>query len=170
MPKKRRKLGPFWEKIEHYNAKLIPFALVLLLGIIIFELFLHIENHAVELGILIADYIVIAIFVVDLIFLAYKARTVKFFFKSYWLDILAVVPLVLVFTVVGRIYRAIAAAGKVTIGQAIFHEALEARKGISVLGRSGRFAKYVKIVVRGIRIVTKSRFFTKIIHRRGVRR
>ena len=76
----------FWEKVEHYNAKLIQPALIVLLAVIIFELFIHVENHAIELIVKIADALVIAVFVIDLIFLAKKAKSVKFFFKNYWLD------------------------------------------------------------------------------------
>ena len=80
----------FWEKVENYNSKLIPPAIVVLLGVIIFELFLHIENPTVQLVVHILDGFVIAVFVIDLIFLGIKAKSTKFFFRSYWLDVIAI--------------------------------------------------------------------------------
>lgn len=154
----------FWERIEQYNAKLILPAIVGLFFVIIVELFFQDFAHHYHAPIAILDYFIIAIFVIDLIFLAIKAKSIQFFFKNYWLDIIAIVPLVLIFTIVGRLYRAFSAAGRVTIGQAILHESLEVRKGVSALSRSQRIAKYIRIGARSIRIVTKSRVFTKLTH------
>lgn len=153
----------FWEKIEHYNSKLIPFALVLLLGIIIFELFLHVENHTVELIVKIADALVITIFVVDLLFLAKRAKSAKFFFKNYWLDILAVFPFVLFFKLAESVYRVALATERLTLGQAILHETVEASKSAKVLAKSG---KVVRIGARILRVVSKSRLFSKVHHER----
>ena len=156
-------MNSFWEKVEHYNAKLIPPALIILLGIIIYELFLHVENHAVELMVKIADAMVIAVFVVDLIFLAKKAKSAKFFFRNYWLDILAVFPFVLFFRVLESAYRVAIATERLTLGQAILHETVEASKSAKALAKSG---KIVRIGARILRIVTKSRLFTKVHHER----
>lgn len=149
----------FWEKVEHYNAKLITPALVVLLAVIIFELFIHVENHTIELIVKIADALVIAVFVIDLIFLAKKAKSVKFFFKNYWLDIIAVFPFVLFFRLAESTYRIAIATERLTIGQAILHETVEASKSAKVLAKSGKF---VRIGARLLRIVTKSRLFTKV--------
>lgn len=158
----------FWEKVQHYNTKLIPIAIFVLLFIIIFELFLHIENHILELIIQISDYFVLAVFVIDIIFLAIHSKSIKFFFKNYWLDLLAIIPIVLVFTIVSYIYRAAIATSRLAIGQSILHESLETKKIIFAAGREGkivssssRVAKYLRIITRGIRVVAKSRLFTK---------
>ncbi|HLC71101.1 MAG TPA: hypothetical protein VJI32_03785, partial [Candidatus Nanoarchaeia archaeon] len=79
----------FFKKVEYYNRRLIPAALIALLIIIAIELFVHIENHTVEISLKILDGIIIAIFVVDLIFLAIHSKNTRFFFRNYWLDILA---------------------------------------------------------------------------------
>lgn len=156
----------FWEKVEHYNAKLITPALIVLLGIIIFELFLHVENHTIELIVKIADALVITVFVIDLIFLAHKARSVRFFFKRYWLDVIAVFPFVLFFRVIESAYRVALATERLTLGQAILHETVEASKSTKVLAKSG---KVVRIGARILRVVTKSRLFTKVHHGRRKR-
>ena len=159
-------MHPFWEKVEHYNARLITPALIALLGIIIYELFLHVENHAVELAFKIADALVITIFIIDLIFLAHKARSVKFFFKKYWLDIIAVFPFVLFFSFVNSVYRAVIATERLIIGQAILHETVEATRGARALAEGGKLARGIRIVARVLRLVTKSRLFTKVHHGR----
>lgn len=159
-------MHPFWEKVEHYNARLITPALVVLLGIIIYELFLHVENHAVELAFKIADALVITVFIIDLIFLAHKAKSVKFFFKKYWLDIIAVFPFILFFSFVNSVYRAVIATERLVIGQAILHETVEAGRGAKVLAESGKFARVIRIAARSLRLITKSRLFTKVHHER----
>lgn len=141
----------FWEKVEKINGKLIPPALVLLLGIIIFELFVHTENLTVELIIKIADYVIISIFVVDLTFLAVKARGVKFFFKNYWLDVIAVFPFVLF----SRVVSFFAESG-FTIGQAIFHESVEVSKIATKAERFTKIGRGLKLGARMVRLVTKT--------------
>lgn len=157
-------MHPFWEKVEHYNAKLITPALILLLGIIIYELFIHIENHAVELTIKITDTLIITIFIIDLAFLAHKARSVTFFFKKYWLDIIAVFPFILFFNIVNSIYRAAIVTERIVLGQALLHETVEATRGAKVLAEGGKFARFIRIFARILRVVTKSRLFTKVHH------
>lgn len=156
-------MHPFWEKVEHYNAKLITPALIVLLGIIIYEWFLHIENHTIELVVKIANALVIAVFVIDLIFLARMAKSVKFFFRHYWLDIIAVFPFVIFFRVLESAYRVAIATERLTLGQAILHETVEASKSAKVLAKSG---KVVRIGARMMRVVTKSRLFMKVHHGR----
>ena len=67
-------LSPFWEKVEHINSWLIPPAVLSLAIIIVAELFFEIHSHFWEEVIHIADWIIIAIFVVDLIFIYYHVR------------------------------------------------------------------------------------------------
>lgn len=144
----------FWKTIEHYNTKLIPLAIVLLLVVIIYELFLDIKNPAVELIVHTVDGFAIGVFVIDLIFLAIKARSVTFFFKRYWLDILAIFPFVIFFNVINNFYRSVLAAERLSMGQAILHEG-------TALARSGEFTKVIRIVARSIRVITKSRLFVR---------
>ncbi|MEK6809398.1 MAG: hypothetical protein AABY40_01870 [Nanoarchaeota archaeon] len=156
-------MHPFWEKVEHYNAKLITPALVVLFGIIIYELFFHFENHTIELIIKIADTMVIAVFVIDLLFLARRARSAKFFFKKHWLDIIAVFPFVFFFRVLESAYAVAIATERFALGQSLLHETVEASKSTKVLAKSG---KIIRIGARILRVVTKSRLFTKVHHAR----
>jgi len=165
-----------WEKIEHYNAKLIPYALIILLGIIIFELFLHVYDARVLLLVHILDGIVIGIFVIDLIFMGLKEKSAKHFFRHYWLDILAVFPFVLLFNLFGRVYRAFLAAEQFAVGQAILHEGLEAEKGLKAVARGEkalkftRAARFIRIGARILRIVTKTHLFSLFNQRKKKRK
>ncbi len=155
-------MHPLWEKIERYNTHLIPFALVALLIIIIVELFVHVKDPQIQTAIHAVDYLVIAIFVVDLIFLAIHSKNTRTFFRSYWLDIIAVFPLGLLFTTVERVYTVLVEVERVVIGQAILHETLEVEK---IVAKEGKLMKVIKVFPRFFRLVTKSHFFSDITAR-----
>lgn len=154
-------MKPFWEKIERFNSRLILPAIIVLLGIIIVELFFHRENHPLNLIVQILDYMVIAVFVIDLIFLAIKARSTSFFFRHYWLDILAIFPFNLVFTAVNQIFKTISATEQLALGQSIIHESLEAEKEVAGISKGSKIARTLRFIVRPIRIITKSKLFTR---------
>ena len=152
-------MNKFWEKVEHWNARLIPYAIVGLLFVIVVELFFADFAHHYHTPIAFLDYIIIAIFVVDIIFLGIRAKSTKYFFKHYWLDLVAIFPFAIAMNVLSRLYRLFAVGGRVAVGQAIVHESLEARKGVRALSRAGKFAKWLRIIARMIRVGTKSRLF-----------
>lgn len=157
-------MNKFWEKVEHYNSKLILYALIILLVIILVELFGEIEDPLMHLVFRLLDYMVVAVFVIDLIFLAIKARTVSFFFKHYWLDILAVFPFGLLFELVSRFYRGAVLTEELIISQKVIHETFEAEKevkGAGFLAKEGKLARGIRIFTRSLRAVTKSRLFTR---------
>ncbi len=147
---KESKYTEFFEKVEHYNAKLINPALVLLFLIIIFELFFHVEDHTTLTIVHILDYIVITIFVIDLIFIAKKVKKMRIFFKHYWLDLLAIFPFALLFRAMDRIYL-LFRVEQVAIGQAVLHETVEVGKVATKVERLGKFSKFT----RGIRIIAR---------------
>jgi len=172
-------MNEFWEKVEKVNRKLIPYAIVVLLGVIIYELFFHVEDHTINLVVEILDGIVIGIFVIDLIFLAIKSKSTKFFFRHYWLDLLAIFPFTLFFNTINRIYRLLVVSERLAVGQALVHEGLEARKGLSAFARGEklaaestklvgegtrfvRFARFFRIGVRLLRVITKSGILPKL--------
>ncbi len=159
----------FWEKVEHYNRKLILFALIILLVIIFVELSGKVEDPVTRLVFQIMDYIVVVIFAIDLVFLAIKAKTVSFFFKNYWLDLLAVFPFGLLFELVSRFYRGAVLAEELVIGQKVVHETIEGEKevrGITYMAKEGRLARGVRIFTRSLRAVAKSRLFTRFERKR----
>ena len=151
-----------WIKVEHYNRKLIFPALIVLLGIIIIEIFGHVVDPTFQLFIEITDYIVITIFVIDLIFLAIRSKNARFFFRHYWLDLLAVFPFSLVFKIVEQTYLSAAAAERVFLGQGIVHESLEAER---IVAKERKLVRLLRAFPRGLRVIIKSRLFTKFSKR-----
>jgi hypothetical protein len=166
-------------KIEVIVDKAIPPCLILLLMIIVLELGFHdlVEHYHLGHWIEIADYIVIGVFVIDLIFKWMRTRHVPLFLKSYWLDILAVFPFFLLF----RLFEVFAGAFSFIVSesaqtaQAILHEGLEVEKEgakiareaekflkeggrvgreaekLSKLSRSSRFMRFLRPILRAPR-------------------
>lgn len=166
-------MHPFFEKLEHYISRLIPYILILLAGIIILEVFFSEIAEHYHLLLAVLDGIIIAFFAIDLIFLARKCKSVRHFFKNYYLDVLAIFPFALFFELVNEVYRLLRLGREFTIGQAIFHETLEAEKMVKaekelrLFSRTGKLSRYLKIAARSLRLLTKSRFFTKLARRRN---
>ena len=80
------------------------------------------------------------------------------------------IPLALIFTLLSHLYQVVVASGRIATGQAIFHESLEARKSITAISRSEKFAKYIRVMARSVRVLTKSRFFKELNHRHHLAR
>lgn len=153
----KQKLHPIFEKIEHYNSKLITPAIIVLLFIIAFELFIHTENHFIHSIVSYTDAVIVAIFVIELLFVAYRVRNVRIFFKKYWLDILAIFPFILF----ARFIRLFAAA-EFGVSQSLLHESLEITKGASESGKLAKLTKIskaIRIGARFLRILSKAKRF-----------
>ncbi|NQU78247.1 ion transporter [Candidatus Woesearchaeota archaeon] len=149
-------------KIEVVVDKVIPPCLVVLLVLIVLELGFHDFVVANNLGfwIELADYFIIGIFVVDLIFKYIRTRDLPTFLKKYWLDILAVFPFFLLF----RIYEitagafSLAVSETATTAQHLLHEGLEVEKEsarilregekLAKISRSSKFMKFLRPVFR----------------------
>ncbi|MBI4152273.1 hypothetical protein HY495_01065 [Candidatus Woesearchaeota archaeon] len=150
----------FWRRIEHGNSVLIPYSLIILAGIIIYDLFFHIDHPVANLVVAILDGVVITIFVIDLIFLALKTRNAKIFFKRYWLDIIAVFPFYFFFRIFGFFFRTALTAEEIFLGQKILHEGVEAEKEVAAVIKTERGVKVLRSGVRSIRILSKTHFFS----------
>lgn len=150
-------MDKFWENVERNNSKIIPYAIVVLMIIIVVELLLKDMAEKYHLLIEIIDYLVIVVFAIDLGFLAKKAKSTKFFFKHYWLDILAVLPIDLLLKFVTRFYTFFVSAERVGLGQNILHESLEVSKATARVERIGKVARGVRVGARVIRVVSKTR-------------
>ncbi|HLC81337.1 MAG TPA: hypothetical protein VJH68_01650 [Candidatus Nanoarchaeia archaeon] len=169
MEKMKPATRKWWWYIEHYNSKLLPPALVILLFVILFELFVHVENKLLLTAVHLLDIFVIVIFIIDLVFLAIKTKNAQLFLKRYWLDILAVFPFVFAFRLFNVAYRSIFVTEQLAISQAVFHETLEVGKEVSREARivregteAGRFVRTSRVVARAARFVAKSRLFKKL--------
>jgi len=85
------------ERLEYYVDRVIPYTLVVLVVLIVLEIFFHDELGPYILIVKILDYIIIAIFIVDLYFKYQRVKNFKLFLRKYWLDVIAVFPFFLVF-------------------------------------------------------------------------
>jgi len=79
-------------KIEIIVDRTIPYALILLFGVIITELFFPSFAEHYHIQITTLDWIIIGIFIVDLIFKFWRTKHVPEFLRRYWLEIIAVFP------------------------------------------------------------------------------
>ncbi|MBU2561892.1 MAG: hypothetical protein KKD17_06350 [Nanoarchaeota archaeon] len=147
-------------KIEVIVDKAIPPCLILLLIIIVLDLGFPdlVESYHLHYYILAADYLIIAIFVADLIFKYLRTRYVPLFMRKYWLDILAVFPFFLffrVFELAAGAFSAAVSEGAQTV-QAVVHEGLEVEKeGAKLLREAEKFAKEGSRVAREAEKVSK---------------
>jgi hypothetical protein len=80
------------DRTEHFVDKSIPYLIVVLFGIITIDVFFRTVAEHYHLTILLTDGIILAFFVVDLVFKFNRVRNVPRFVRLYWLDILAVFP------------------------------------------------------------------------------
>ncbi len=141
-----RAMKRWMHKIEVLVDKAIGPCIIILLAVIIMELGFHdmVEHYQLETHILIADYLVIFIFVLDLIFKYLKTKHLKDFFRKYWLDILAVFPFFLMFRfyeITIGIFTPALAEGAET-AQKLIHEGLEVEKeGVKIIRESEKIAK-----------------------------
>lgn len=148
-------------KIEVIVDKAITPCLLVLLVVIVLELGFHdfVEHYHLGHYIEIADYIVIGVFVVDLIFKFNRVRKIPLFLRKYWLDIIAVFPFFLIFRAFELAAGAFSAAvseGAQT-AQAIVHEGLEIEKEGAKLLREGE-----KLAKEGSRIGRWAERFSKL--------
>lgn len=163
-------------KIEAMVDKFIPYMLILLLGIIIIDLWFHEFAEHYHTYILLGDYLVIFVFVLDLVFRYNRIRKIKNFLKSCWLDIIAVFPFFLFF----RLLEEVAGWFKLNMGagfstaQSILHEGVGIEKegakifeGIEKGAKGGKivesskFTRFIRPIFRAPRFVKAIRFFEK---------
>jgi hypothetical protein len=158
-------------KVEVVVDKLIPPMLVILLFLIIVELFFEEFAHHYEFWIILLDYIVIGVFVVDVIFKYIRIKPFKQFLKKSWLDIIAIFPFAIMFRLVEGFFELFAVSEIVKEGQSVLHEAAhlekEAGKIVKEVERAGkaarttRFARFIRPIARAPRFVKAFAFYEK---------
>jgi hypothetical protein len=99
----------------------IPYLVILLLFIIITPFVAEDFYHHYESLFHSLDYMIIAIFALDLIFKYVRIRKFKPFLKKYWLDILAVFPFYLIFRIFEESYLFLRAGEQLTESQPFLH-------------------------------------------------
>ncbi len=155
-------------KIEVIVDKLIPPMLIVLLGLIIVEIWFHdIAEHYHTL-IISLDYLVLSVFVIDVIFKYIRIKPFKTFLRKSWLDILAIFPFAMIF----RVFESFFGFSQVfKKGQMIIHESLEAEKEVAKIvqeaekvakvSRTSRFSRFIRPIARAPRFVKAFAFYEK---------
>ncbi len=157
----KKKRGKVTNKGEIIVDLLIPYCVIVLMFLIVIELFFHHIAEQYHTIILILDYLIVGIFVLDLYYKYKRLKNLKLFLKKSWLDIIAVFPFFLLF----RVYEEMALLIRVTTkefrqGQSILHEAVELQKG------TGRWLKEATRLAQEAERVGKasrSRYFIRLI-------
>lgn len=164
LDKKRlmKKLKHHLHTVEIWVDKSILPAVLVLMVILILELGFPEVAHHYEHEIHIADFFVILVFVLDLIFKYNHVRNIPKFLKQFWLDILAVFPFFLIFRAIEGVSSVIYVG---ETGQQLLHEGLELEKEGSRLAKEGeKLTKLNKEVSKGAKFFRLSRLarFVKI--------
>jgi xanthine/uracil permease len=148
----------WFHKIEILADKLIPYALIVLLFVIIAEVLFPHTVEPYHLYISIIDGIVIGIFAVDLGFKYVRSKNIPQFFRKYWIEIIAVLPAFLVVRIVEE-FMIVANLEETFI---LSQEALEveARAG-SRASRLHYFARFVKPLARLPRFLKAFKFYER---------
>ena len=158
-------------KIEEIVDKLIPPMLILLIFLIIIEIFFKDFAHHHETAIITLDYIVIGVFVLDVIFKYIRFKPFKKFLKKSWLDIIAIFPFALMFRVFEGFLEIFVATEIIKEGQSILHSAVEIEKEAGKVikevekagkvARTTRFTRFIRPVARMPRLVKAFAFHEK---------
>lgn len=134
-------------KIEKIVDTVIPYCLFALLIILILELGFDtfINNKGLIIIIDIVDYIIVLIFVSDLIFKYIRVHNIPKFLRNYWIEIIAIFPFFLTFRLTELAFGIRGIRGGIT-AQSL------ASTGASV-ERSIRLARFIKPLERFPRFI-----------------
>ena len=118
-------MKPWLHKIEVIADRIIPYLVVILLILIVLDIFYHDLILPYEDQVLILDYFIVIVFIIDLGFKYYRVKDAKTFLKRYWLDIIAVFPFLLVFRLVEEILLLTRISETLGESQKILHTGVE---------------------------------------------
>ncbi len=144
------------KKIEKAVDRAIPFLVVVLAIIIVLQFVIDLEYY--EPWITYVDYLIVAFFVIDLIFKWFKIKNVLKFLKFYWVDIIAVFPLYLLFRVYSSATAFLKIGEEISESQKIAHEVVLVRE--TKLFREGRLLRALsresRPLIRGLQFFQRS--------------
>lgn len=142
-------MKPWMQKAEKIIDHLIPPALLVLLFIILFQIFYHEQAEHYHSWIVIIDYLIILIFIVDLYFKWLRVKNIPKFLRSSWLEIIAVFPAFLFI----RVFEFFALIGRIDIVSESAHALLEAGaryskvlQDVEKMGATSRLALFNRFV------------------------
>lgn len=131
-----------------------PFAVIVLLGIIIIEFFFHTIADTYHTLIQTLDYIILGIFVLDLLFKYNRIRKWDRFLRECWLDIIAIFPFFLIFRIFESVLIFTELPKEIRQFQLILHEGVvlseESARVIREAEEAGKISR-IKAIVRMFR-------------------
>ena len=152
-----------YRRLEHIIDKLVPYAVFVLLILIIIDLFYQdfYQHYAVYAHTI--DWIIISIFVLDLLFKYRRTRNLKNFLKKYWLEIIAVFPFYLVIRIFEEAILAFRLSESFGEGQRVLHEGVEIERLAreEKLARSRMISRIFRPFQRVPRVLESAKFFEK---------
>ena len=108
------------------------------------------------------DIFIIVVFAIDLSFKFYRVRKIPKFVKSYWLEILAVIPFFLIF----RFSEFFGIQKLIERGQEVAHEVPEIQKlekeAVGIVREAGRAGRTAKLI-RTLKIFSRIPRFFKVM-------
>jgi len=141
------------QKLEIFTDEAIPYALIILAGVIIIEFFFKDIAEHYELYLMIIDNLVVLLFIIDLVYKYVRIKPFSLFLKHSWLDIIAVFPFVLLFRFVEVVADVIFFERALKEGQTVLHESVELQKEASMIlkhiersGKMSRSSKLIKLI------------------------
>lgn len=156
-------MHPLLKKIEHITDRIIPYLLVLLAIILTLEFGFKQTAEHYHTYIVVADYIIIFFFTLDLIYKYNRVRQFKPFVKKFWLDILAVFPFFLLFRVIEETLLLFRVSQEVSEGQKFLHLGVEAEKIAKeerVLAELQKESRFIKEIEAGTKL-SRTRLFAR---------
>lgn len=155
-------------KLHEWSDFLIPYMLILLLFIIIIELFFEALYLEYTIYFNIIDGFIILLFLVDIAFKFKRAKTYPEFFKSSWIDIIAVLPMFLVFRLFETLGLVRLLATTSVDSQRLASLSSDVATEISYIERSQRlerFEKFLRPLFRTPRFLKAIDFFEDPKHK-----
>jgi len=156
-------------KVEYAVDRSIPYFVVLLLFVLVIEFFFHEVAEKYHILISFADWMIVAVFVLDLSFKYTRIRVKSKFLRKYWIEIIAVFPFFLAFRVfeeVGILLGFVRAGESVREMQAVLHEGVELEKYgkniVRAVEESGKVSR-VERMSRLIRPILRTPRLARII-------
>ncbi|HLD06809.1 MAG TPA: ion transporter [Candidatus Nanoarchaeia archaeon] len=164
-------MKPWLHVLELWVDRVIPYAVVLLLVVIVAELVFHEQAEPYRLWFNLLDWAVVLVFCLDLAFKYVRVRNIPRFLRSSWLDIIAVFPFFLLFRIFEELGLALRLGEQITQAQPLFHEAVEIEKEagkiiqeserVTKISRSGFAARLIRPLARSPRLLKILAYYEK---------
>ena len=144
----------FLEKLERFVDRVIPYLIVLLIGVVIIDVFFHDTSITYATPLFILDSVIVGFFVVDLIFKYRRVRNIPRFLRLYWLDIMAVLPFFLILRLFEEVL--LLSETSTSVLRNLFHTGLILEEEAAAGSEASKIAKTSEILAKEGRLALLS--------------